>query len=78
MQAYRLKLSQQAGSIHSVFHVSLLELYVSDSCTAPEHPLLIEIISEKEYELEEIIPSEYRYGTLRYCVKYKGYSVEQS
>jgi hypothetical protein len=46
-QAYRLKLSQQTGSIHDVFHVSLLEPYLSDGCTAPEPPPPIEIDVER-------------------------------
>jgi hypothetical protein len=77
-QAYRLELSQQAGSIHEDFHVSLLELYVSDGRMAPEPPSTIEIDSEEEYKLEEILQSEYKYGILRYRVKYKRYSAEQS
>ncbi len=77
-QAYHLKLSQQAGSIHDVFQVSLLEPYVSNGPTAPEPPLPFDIDGEEEYELELILQSEYRYGTLRYCIKYKGYFAEQS
>jgi hypothetical protein len=61
-----LKLLQQVGSIHDIFHVLLLELYVSDGRTLPEPPLPIEMDSEKEYKLEEIIQSEYRYSTLHY------------
>jgi hypothetical protein len=55
MQAYCLKLSQQAGSIHVVFNISLLEPYVSDRRTAPEPLPPIEIDSKEEFELEEII-----------------------
>ncbi len=44
----------------------------------PKPPLPIDIDTEKEYELEEIFQSDYRYGTLRYCVNYKEYSAEQS
>jgi hypothetical protein len=55
---------QQAGSIHDVFHVSLLEPYVFNRRTAPEPPPPIEIDGEEECELEEILQSEYRYGTL--------------
>ncbi len=77
-QAYRLKLSQQVGSIHDVFHVSLLEPYVSDGRSAPEPPPPIEVAGEEEYELEEILQSTYRYNTFCYRVKYKGYSAEES
>jgi hypothetical protein len=66
-----LKLLQQAGSIDNIFRVSLLELYVSNGCTAPEILPPIEIDSEEEYKLEDIFPSEYRYGTLHCRVKYK-------
>jgi hypothetical protein len=38
----------------------------------------IETVDEEEYELEQIPLSEYRYGTLCYCMKYKEYSAEQS
>ena len=78
MQAYRLKLSQQVGSIHDIFHVSLLEPYVSDRRSAPEPPPPIEVDGEEEYELEEILQSAYRYNSFCYRVKYKGYSAEES
>ncbi len=77
-QAYRLKLSQQVGSIHEVFHVLLLEPYVSDGRRAPEPPLPIEVDGEEEYELEEIPQSAYRYNAFCYRVKYEGYSAEES
>ncbi len=77
-QAYRLKLSQQVGSIHDVFHVLLLEPYISDGRRAPEPPPPIEVDSEEEYELEEILQSAYRYNAFCYRVKYKGYSAEES
>ncbi len=54
-QAYRLKLSQQVGSIHNVFHISLLEPYVSAGHSASEPPPPIEVDSEEEYGLEEIL-----------------------
>ncbi len=54
-EAYYLKLLQQAGSIHNVFHVSLLELYISDERTASKPLLPIEIDGEEDYELEEIL-----------------------
>jgi hypothetical protein len=59
-QAYGLKLSQQVGSINDIFHVSLLEPYVSDGRKAPEPPLPIEVDSEDEYKLEGILQSAYR------------------
>jgi hypothetical protein len=77
-QDYCLKLSQHVGSIHNVFHVSLLEPYVSDGRCAPEPPPPIEVDSEEEYELEEILQSAYRYNSFCYRVKYKEYSAEES
>ncbi len=77
-QAYCLKLLQQAGSIHDVIHVLLLELYVSDGRTAHEPTPPIAIDGDEEYKLEEIFQSDYKYGTLQYRVKYKGYLAEQS
>jgi hypothetical protein len=44
----------------------------------PEPSPSIEIDGKEEYELEDIRQSEYRFNTLHYCVKYKGYSAEQS
>jgi hypothetical protein len=77
-QAYRLKLSQQVGSIHDVFHVSLLEPYVSDGHSAPKPPPPIEVNGEEEYEHDEILQCAYRYNLFCYQVKYKGYSAEES
>jgi hypothetical protein len=77
-QAHRLKLSQQVGSIHDIFHVSLLEPYVSDNCSAPKPPPPIEVDGEEECELEEILQSAYCYNSFCYQVKYKGYSAEES
>jgi hypothetical protein len=48
MQVYCLKLSQQAGSIHNVFHFLLLEPYISNGRTAPEPLPPIEIDSEEK------------------------------
>ncbi len=50
-------LSQQVGSIHDVFHVSLLEPYVSNGRRAPKPLTPIEVDGEEEYELEEILQS---------------------
>ncbi len=66
-----MKLSQQVGSIHDVFYVSLLEPYVSDGRRAPEPPPPIEVDGEEEYELEEILQSAYRYNGFCYRVRYK-------
>ncbi len=76
-QVYRLKLLQEVGNIHDVFHVSLLEPYVSDGRTA-EPPPPIELDGQEEYELEAILQSGYRRGVFCYLVKYKGYGPEES
>jgi hypothetical protein len=70
-QAYHLEHLQQAGSIHNVFHVLLLELYVYDGYTVTETLPPIEIDSEEVYKLKEIHQSQYRYRTLCYRVRYK-------
>jgi hypothetical protein len=77
-QAYCLKLSQQVGSTYDVFHVSLLEPYISDGRSTSELPPPIEVASEEEYKLKEILQSAYRYNAFCYRVKYKGYSAEES
>jgi hypothetical protein len=77
-QAYRLKLLQEVGNIHDVFHVSLFEPYVSDGRTAPELPPPIDLDGHEEYELEVIPQSGYRCGVFRYLVKYKEYGLEES
>ncbi len=73
-----MKLLQQASSICDVFHVSLLELYVSDGHTALEPTPPIEIDGTEGYELKEILPREYRHVTMHYRVKYNRYSAKQS
>jgi hypothetical protein len=50
-----LKFSPQAGSILDVYHVSLLEPYVSNGRTVPEPTPPIKIDGENEYELEEVV-----------------------
>jgi hypothetical protein len=65
-QAYHLKLSQQVGSIHDVFHILLLEPYVSDGRCAPEPLPPIEVDGEEEYKLKEILQSAYRYNSFCY------------
>jgi predicted phosphatase len=75
-QAYCLKLLQQASIIHNIFHVLLLEPYVSDRRTVPKLLPHIEVDGKEEYKLNEILQSEYRYSSLRYCMKYKGYSAD--
>jgi hypothetical protein len=77
-QAYRLKLSQQVGNIHDVFHVSLLELFVSDGQMAAKPPLPIGVEGAAEYEVVEILRSGYRQDVFRYLVKWKVYSADEA
>ncbi len=51
MQAYQLELLQQVSSTLEIFHVLLLELYMSDKRSAPVLSLPIELVSDKEHEL---------------------------
>lgn len=73
-----MKLLQQTSSIYGIFRISLLEPYICDRCTVPEPPQPIKIASAEEYKLMVNPQSKYRYSTLRYCTKYKGYLVDQS
>jgi hypothetical protein len=59
LQTYCLKLVQQVGSIHEVFHVSLLEPFIFDGRSPPLPLLTIEVDSKEEYELDEIHQSAY-------------------
>jgi hypothetical protein len=49
-QEHCLKLLQEVGKIHNVFHVSLLESHISDRRTAPKPLLPIELDSKKKSE----------------------------
>jgi hypothetical protein len=73
-----LKHSQQVASIYNVFHVSLLEPYVSDGRSTPEPPPPVEVDDKEKYELEEILQGAYQYNAFCYWVKYKGYLAEES
>ncbi len=54
-QAYCLKPLQQAGSTYEVFHVLLLELYISNWRTVLKPLPPIEIDGEEEYKLKKIL-----------------------
>jgi hypothetical protein len=55
----------------------LLEPCVSNRPTVPEPPLFIEVDSEKEFKLKEIIQSKYMFNVLCYYMQYKVYSAGQ-
>jgi predicted aspartyl protease len=74
--AYKLELPSNWKNIHPVFHVSKLEAYREDpkspNFTQPPPDLNEE--GEPEWEVEEILDSQFHHGKLRYLVKWLGYS----
>ncbi len=66
------------GNIHDVFHVSLLEPYVSDRQRAAEPLPPIEVKGAAEYEVEQILRSGYRRGVFRYLIKWKASSADEA
>jgi len=62
--------------IRPLFHVLLLEPYVSSTIPNRTHPPPppVGVDSEPEYEVEEILDSKYVRKRLFYLVKWKGYS----
>ena len=85
--SYKLKLPASIGSIHPVFHTSLLRLDSNDPLQgqhiAPQLPILVqdeeheEEDTYKEWEVEEVVDSRYSYSFLEYKVKWKGYPIER-
>ncbi len=69
---------QQVGNIHDVFHLLLLEPYVSDRHRAAEPPPPIEVEGAAEYKVEEILHSGYRHGVFRFLDKWKGYLADKA
>ena len=76
-QAYRLQLPPHLH-IHPVFHVSLLEPCTRRKGTTEPEPQPLEVEGEEEWEVEEILDSRRRYGTLQYLVKWAGYTDEHN
>ena len=81
-RAYRLKLPSWL-SVHPVFHVSLLEPYVSNDDSAfpgrqvsPPGP--IEVDGEDEFEVEAILARKRVGRGWRYLVSWKGYGPESN
>ena len=72
-QAYQLNLPKSM-KIHNVFHVSLLKLCdKSKNGELPPAPPPINVDSEEEFEVEEILNSQTRRGKLQYLIKWLGY-----
>jgi hypothetical protein len=73
--AFRLGLPIDLQQIHPVFHVSLLEPSTPNTIPKrhPDPPPTIQIASEEEYEVEQILDSRIRRKKLEYLVQWKGY-----
>ncbi len=72
----KLRLSPHEQGIHPVISVSNVCPYHPDPI--PEHPLnphpnLVLVDGSKEYEVESVVDSKYRYQHLHYLVKFKGW-----
>lgn len=69
------KVSRLLMKIHPVFHVSKLEPCAIDSLPSnippPAPPVIVE--GKEELEVDEILDSRLRYGSLQYLVRWKGY-----
>ena len=70
--AYRLRLPQQYGRLHSTFHVSLLSPY--HRRPGEEPPVPVEIEGEEEYEVEAILDAVGSGKKRRWLVRWKGWS----
>jgi hypothetical protein len=85
--SYKLQLPKGMESIHLVFHTSLLHLDSNDPLQGqhaqPQPPVLVESEdsdneeAHKEWEIDEIVDSQYSYGFLEYKVKWKGHPIER-
>lgn len=74
---YKLKLSKQLSRLHPVFHVDKLSPFrgneVNGLLPPPPPPIQLKDNDEPEYEVEEILNSERKWGSLRYFVRWKDY-----
>jgi hypothetical protein len=63
--------------IHPVFHVLLLEPYITNDILnrIVEPPLPIEVDGQSEYEIERIVNSRYKDEKIQYLVHWKGCSI---
>lgn len=79
--AYELELPAHWRRKHNVFNKSLLKPYTSlvffsQSKPAPPPPILVN--DEPEYEVKQILDSCLKCKSLKYFVKWKGYSKESN
>ncbi|MBW0515357.1 hypothetical protein O181_055072, partial [Austropuccinia psidii MF-1] len=74
--AYHLKLPQQWESVHTAFHVSLLEPVkhstISNQHQLPPPPVLVE--EQEEWEVAQVLDSKLKRGKLWYLVEWKEFS----
>ncbi|MBW0473368.1 hypothetical protein O181_013083 [Austropuccinia psidii MF-1] len=77
--AYHFKLPQHCKSVHTVFHVSLLEPVKQSSIPnchqLPPPPVLVE--EQEEWEVAQVLDSKLKIGKLWYLVEWKGFSGDQ-
>jgi len=79
--AYRLKLPHWIKQLHPVFNVVKLTPALEDPITgqrAEDHPPLIVIDREAEWEVEEILDSRWHWRRFQYLIKWKGYGHEHN
>jgi cytochrome oxidase assembly protein ShyY1 len=73
---YQLELSQEMRNknIHNTLHINLLTRSPKDTIPdrIPTQPPLIEVDSEEEWEVEQILKSKIQNRVLQYLVKWKG------
>ncbi|MBW0555752.1 hypothetical protein O181_095467 [Austropuccinia psidii MF-1] len=74
--AYCLKLPQQLKSVHTVFHVLLLEPVkqstIPNQHQLPPPPVLVE--EQEEWEVAQVLDSKLKRGKLWYLVEWKVFS----
>ena len=81
--AYKLELPASLGRLHPVFHVSLLKKHIpstpefQDRITPPS-PILFDLHSEPEFEVECILDKRIVHWKARYLVKWKGFSLHNA
>jgi Chromo (CHRromatin Organisation MOdifier) domain len=76
LQAYQLDLPPRMRQLHSVFHVSLLNLVRSTSLAPrlpPTPPALYVKDDQEYYEIEDILDSHRDSRHLKYLIKWKGF-----
>ena len=77
--AYKIELPRPMKRLHPVFHVSLLKKYTkaheSRRVNRQPGPILVDEVDE--WEVEAILTSKIRYGTMQYLVRYKGWGFEE-